>query len=1406
MKTNRGISLALAAFAGILGLCTVAEAASTFTVINSGFTAYVIDGSDNPTLNLVRGSNYTFNVQTTGHPFWIKSVRGTGTGNAYNDGVTGNGTPSGILTFLVPLNASTQLFYNCQFHASMTGDIRISDPPAPPGIPSQATLNSASDTFLVSSAPDNNAGTDTGVAAGRDGNAGIRRGLIRFDLSGIPAGSTVTSAWLRLTVTKVPPTPVASTFDILRLLAAWGEGSKASGSGNNGAAATSGEASWNSRLHATTAWTVAGALADAAGAPSASSAVNALGDYTWSGSSLVADVQAWVSNPTTNFGWILRSQDETTPRTVRDFGSRESGNPPILSIGYLAPAVSNTAPTVSVFNPTNGAVFLAPASVLIEASATDNVSVASVAFFDGASLLGTDNSGPAYSVNANLFPGGHLLTAVATDNEGLMSTSAAVSITVASTIITNPFAERIPKGSLGVEVKTIADGMASPLGMGVPDDGSGRMFVYDQDGRVWVVTEAGGRWAAPLLDIRARLVTLGAYDERGLLGFAVHPDFANNPRVYTYSSEPLSGTADFANGLGTTNNHHSVIAEWQISAGDSNLVDTATRREIMRIDQPQSNHNGGAMHFGPDGLLYIVFGDGGSANDVALGHVPGGNGQATNNIWGSIIRIDVDGNTSANGQYGIPASNPFTGTGGLDEIYAYGLRNPFAFSFDSAGGALYLADVGQGKVEEVNVVTSGGNYGWNIKEGTFWFDGAGNIVTAPVRPVPPGLIDPIAQYDHDDGQAVIGGYVYRGAAISGLAGRYVFGDWGSFGIPSGRIYYLDATNGVNEMRLGREDRPLGLWTKGWGQDAAGEMYLFGSKMLGPSGATGRMLKLVPLPDPLAMAQVATAASGTLDIGWSGGAGPVSVQRKNALREAYWMDAAVTNAAVYQASMERREGFFRTLDVGHTPPILFSAYLASDFEVPSAASPAGGLGLFSLDGNTLTFCLSYAGLSGSATASHIHGPAAPGVNGPVLVNLQAFNGGSFGSAGTLSGVLVLTDTQKAHVLSGNTYVNLHTPSFPGGEIRGQLVPVLMQAELNGANGIPPVPGTGGGGLATMALVGNVLSMNLTYGGLSGPATAAHIHGPAGMGANAGVLADLAGLVDGAFGAAGSLSGKLVLNPAQLGAVYSGLAYINIHTGANPGGEIRGQILRKPSAVPLTASLSGLAERPTPVTTSATGSATLVLEGDVLSFNIQYEGLSGAATAAHLHGPAAASGSAGVLIDLAPFSGSGFGASGTLSGSAVVSSAVRNHLLAAQTYLNIHTSANPGGEIRGQVASVAMMCHLSGANERPAAVVTPGSGLGVLALAGSTLDLVVAYRGLTTNATAAHIHGPASLFGTAGVLVDLGTLHVGTLGTAGVYRGAATLTPDQLGHVIDGQTYINVHTSLNPAGEIRGQIQR
>ncbi|MBU2578407.1 PQQ-dependent sugar dehydrogenase, partial [Patescibacteria group bacterium] len=377
--------------------------------------------------------------------------------------------------------------------------------------------------------------------------------------------------------------------------------------------------------------------------------------------------------------------------------------------------------------------------------------------------------------------------------------------------------------------------------------------------------------STPFLNVSSRIVSplgiLGSfdendYDERGLLGLAFHPEFSNfeSPgyhKIYTYTSEPVEGIADFttvALSVGVSFDHQSVIAEWTVSSEDENKIDTSSRREIMRIDQPQFNHNAGKLEFGPDGYLYIALGDGGSANDDAEGHGDEGNGQNIDTVHGSILRIDPlspnetlssSDAISSNGKYRVPVDNPMVGIGGLDEIFAYGFRNPFKFSFDPVSYRLIVADVGQNNIEEIDIVESGKNYGWNIKEGTFRFVPETGNVTSNVSGLTSDLVDPVAQYDHDEGSSIIGGFIYRGNAIPDLYGKYVFGDFSmSFSSGAGRLFYAELDTGeIKELVIGQDNRSLGLFVKGFGIDAEGEIYVLASSSLGPFGAGGKVLKI-----------------------------------------------------------------------------------------------------------------------------------------------------------------------------------------------------------------------------------------------------------------------------------------------------------------------------------------------------------------------------------------------------------------------------------------------------------------------------------------------------------------------------------------------------------------------------------
>lgn len=420
----------------------------------------------------------------------------------------------------------------------------------------------------------------------------------------------------------------------------------------------------------------------------------------------------------------------------------------------------------------------------------------------------------------------------------------------------------IPAGSVHASLQPIASGLTSPVDLTVAGDGTNRLFVTDQAGKIDIV-QNGVLQSQPFLDLSSRLVPLSSgYDERGLLGLAFDPNFAVNHTVYTLTSEPVSGAGTFPTvpmPSGTPFNSQNVLAAWNVSASNPNQIDPASRRELFRIDKPQFNHNGGHLAFGPDGFLYLSTGDGGNANDTGNGHdATFGNAQLLTNPLGKILRIDVHGSNSSNGQYGIPATNPFASTANaVQEIFAYGLRNPYRFSFDRSTGDLIAADVGQNNVEEVDRILSGNNYGWHYKEGTLKFNPADGSVSTDLSGLPSGLTDPLAEYDHTQGIAAIGGFVYRGSLLPQLDGKYVFGDLSrSFASPSGRLFYADLSTGsIQELQVdagGPFSSAQGRYLKGFGEGADGELYVLASTALGPSGSTGVVYEIVPEPSMLFM--------------------------------------------------------------------------------------------------------------------------------------------------------------------------------------------------------------------------------------------------------------------------------------------------------------------------------------------------------------------------------------------------------------------------------------------------------------------------------------------------------------------------------------------------------------------------
>lgn len=435
----------------------------------------------------------------------------------------------------------------------------------------------------------------------------------------------------------------------------------------------------------------------------------------------------------------------------------------------------------------------------------------------------------------------------------------------------------IPLGTTSIFLQTIASGVSAPDYAISPPGDRDRLFVLEQRGLILIV-QNGVLLPTPALDIQTRVAPplnpTNANDERGLLGLAFHPGFgdvasAGYRTLYTFHTEviPVGTLPTYSAPNNAVQNYKLVIAEWKVSSTDANAIDPLSRREVISFGKNAGNHNGGTIAFGPDGYLYLGLGDGGNANDVGASHIePGGNAQNLSTPLGKMLRIDpvlpalTPGSADAvsgNGQYRIPASNPFQGVGQVPEIFAYGLRNPYRFSFDTLTGQLICADVGQNNIEEIDLIVLGGNYGWAVKEGDFPFDRATGTVGVRSPGVPAGLIDPIVgtlatlEYDHSDGISITGGFVYRGTAIPELIGKYVFGDLAIRNAPprvDGRMFYADLTTGeifeflLPQFPSGR--LPNGLTVHGFGQDGDGELYALVTNT--PSNGTGGIIyKLGP---------------------------------------------------------------------------------------------------------------------------------------------------------------------------------------------------------------------------------------------------------------------------------------------------------------------------------------------------------------------------------------------------------------------------------------------------------------------------------------------------------------------------------------------------------------------------------
>lgn len=347
-------------------------------------------------------------------------------------------------------------------------------------------------------------------------------------------------------------------------------------------------------------------------------------------------------------------------------------------------------------------------------------------------------------------------------------------------------------GSFTLDLEPVVDELRRPVVVTHAGDGSNRLFIVEQPGRI-LIYENGQQLSRPFLDLRDKVTTSG--NEQGLLGLAFHPDFETNGLFFVNYSRKEDGD--------------NVIERFQVT-DNPNVVNSNSGTVILTIEGAEPNHNGGDIAFGPDGFLYIGTGDGGGAGDR---HGTPGNGQSLNTLLGKMLRIDVNADT-----YTVPGDNPFgLQAGAAPEIWAYGLRNPWRISFDRETGDLYIADVGQANKEEINFQPAssrgGENYGWRILEGDECYDESLNCEQE-------GLVAPIVVYGHEFGCAVTGGYVYRGQQYPWLAGQYIFADY-----CTGIVWATarDASGAWNTRRVTTFDDTI----SSFGEDEAGELYVIG---------------------------------------------------------------------------------------------------------------------------------------------------------------------------------------------------------------------------------------------------------------------------------------------------------------------------------------------------------------------------------------------------------------------------------------------------------------------------------------------------------------------------------------------------------------------------------------------------
>lgn len=583
--------------------------------------------------------------------------------------------------------------------------------------------------------------------------------------------------------------------------------------------------------------------------------------------------------------------------------------------------------------------------------------------------------------------------------------------------------------------------------------------------------------------------------------------------------------------------------------------------------------------------------------------------------------------------------NPATLTGSFTDP---SLPAGFApFNIQNLAGQLYVAYAKQDALGTNDVAGAGNGY-VNI------FDTSGNFIrrfaSSNVLNSPWGLAIAPQNFGEFSGAVLVGN----------------FGD--------GRINAFDSGGNYLGTLQDASSNPIvipGLWGLAFGNGGNGgdtHTLYFAAGISGQSHGLFGSISAIP---PLFANSLDKGVA--LGLNWIGGTPPFLLQKKVGLDDSNWVNLLTTTSRNPIVAKESATAFFRAQGLATNTVWPFTALLNGASEVPAVSTAATGVGAFSLEGSNLSYYISFSGLSAPATAAHFHAAANATNNAGVMVPLSP----PAATAGTMSGTLALTQDEITNFVNGLCYVNIHTSVNPGGEIRGQVVPLHMVVTLNAVSEVPPVTNAPNAtATGSLSFVGSQLFYSVTYSGLSAPATASHIHGPADPTTTAGVLIPLST----PSGTSGTISGTATLTPTEMAYLSSGALYINIHTTNNPGGEIRGQIW----PIQLSASLKAANEVP-PTASPGLGSASMHIVDNVLSYSVNFTNLLSPATAGHIHAPGTPSQNAGVII---PFSVPAATAA-TFSGTATLTSQQLFYLMSGLGYVNIHTTNYPGGEIRGQL---------------------------------------------------------------------------------------------------------------------------